>query len=258
MYDETFKVESEIHIIDSRSRPRARSASGQGSMPTSDSRAFFPGRLNRTIVMVKKLPTEMINNREQLFIPIEPEMGLEIEHNASLVDIYLFFKPVEVTAGSIKTDAVQITVINNRSTFVYLNSLYVDSKGTTKESDNLMINQELKYRKDLIAEFDKRVNSTYRVAYGLENSNISMAGRRVLTLPAPEYNSNGMGRVVVSITVNRSGQVIRARAGERGTTTSDRVLWIAAEAAALKARFEPQNNSPQEQSGTITYNFIRD
>jgi outer membrane biosynthesis protein TonB len=85
----------------------------------------------------------------------------------------------------------------------------------------------------------------------------SLTGRRANSLPLPEYNSASQGKVVVAITVNRNGEVVRAMAGERGTTTSDRVLWAAAEAAALKARFDVKNDAPHEQTGTITYNFIR-
>lgn len=85
----------------------------------------------------------------------------------------------------------------------------------------------------------------------------SLSGRRANHLPLPEYTTQSQGRVVVAITVNRNGQVVRARAGERGTTTSDRVLWAAAEAAAMRARFDVKNDAPHEQTGTITYNFIR-
>lgn len=85
----------------------------------------------------------------------------------------------------------------------------------------------------------------------------SLSGRRANNLPLPEYTTQSQGRVVVTITVNRNGQVIRAIAGARGTTTSDRVLWAAAEAAALRASFDVKSDAPHEQTGTITYNFIR-
>ncbi len=90
-----------------------------------------------------------------------------------------------------------------------------------------------------------------------DGPSFSLAGRSANHLPKPDYTSQTQGRVVVSITVNRQGQVTRARAGERGSTTTDRVLWAAAEAAAMKARFDVKNDAPHEQIGTITYNFIR-
>ncbi len=85
----------------------------------------------------------------------------------------------------------------------------------------------------------------------------SLTGRRANHMPLPEYNSQSQGKVVVSITVNRNGEVVRAIAGARGTTTSDRVLWAAAERAALRAKFDVKNDAAHEQKGTITYNFIR-
>jgi len=84
----------------------------------------------------------------------------------------------------------------------------------------------------------------------------NLSGRRPQILPIPEYNIQAQGRVVVSITVDRQGRVTRAAAGARGTTTSNPQLWTLAEEAALKARFEPQSNAPEEQTGSITYNFL--
>ncbi len=85
----------------------------------------------------------------------------------------------------------------------------------------------------------------------------SLAGRSANYLPIPEYTEQAQGRVVVSITVNRQGQVTRASAGARGSTTSNQTLWRLAEDAARRARFDMKLNAPHEQTGTITYNFIR-
>jgi colicin import membrane protein len=85
----------------------------------------------------------------------------------------------------------------------------------------------------------------------------SLTGRRANYLPIPDYTSQAQGRVVVAITVNRNGEVIRVSAGARGTTTSDQTLWRLAEDAARRARFDVKNDAPHEQTGTITYNFIR-
>ena len=85
----------------------------------------------------------------------------------------------------------------------------------------------------------------------------SLTGRRANFLPIPDYTAQAQGRVVVTIIVNRQGQVVRATAGARGTTTSNQTLWRLAEDAARRARFDVSVNAPQEQTGTITYNFIR-
>lgn len=85
----------------------------------------------------------------------------------------------------------------------------------------------------------------------------SLKGRNSKSLPIPEYTSNEQGTVIVKIWVNTKGEVTRVQAGERGTTTSDRSLWKLAENAALRARFSPDDDAPEDQTGTITYKFIR-
>ncbi|MFZ4772196.1 MAG: energy transducer TonB family protein [Ferruginibacter sp.] len=85
----------------------------------------------------------------------------------------------------------------------------------------------------------------------------SLNGRSAKSLPIPDYTSKEQGTVVVKIWVNNKGEVSRAEAGQRGTTTSDRALWKLAENAAMRAKFSPDNDAPEDQTGTITYKFIR-
>lgn len=85
----------------------------------------------------------------------------------------------------------------------------------------------------------------------------SLNGRNAKSLPKPDYTSNEQGNVVVKIWVNNNGEVTRVEAGQRGTTTSDRALWKQAENAAMRARFSPDANAPEDQTGSITYKFIR-
>ncbi len=85
----------------------------------------------------------------------------------------------------------------------------------------------------------------------------SLTGRQANFLPVPEYTIQVTGRVVVTIVVNKQGRVIRATSGARGTTTTNQILHRMAEDAARRARFDLQTNAPEEQTGTITYNFIR-
>jgi hypothetical protein len=61
---------------------------------------------------------------------------------------------------------------------------------------------------------------------------------------------------MVEISVDRSGIVIQAIPGTKGSTTLDEYLLKVARDAALKARFDPKSDAPAVQKGTITYNFI--
>ncbi len=84
-----------------------------------------------------------------------------------------------------------------------------------------------------------------------------LSGRNKISLPKPSYNSEEQGRVVVKIYVNREGKVTRVSAGAKGTTTTDQQLWNQAEAAARRAVFAADPNAAEEQTGTITYNFLK-
>jgi colicin import membrane protein len=93
---------------------------------------------------------------------------------------------------------------------------------------------------------------------GLGNKGISydLAGRGVQRLPLPEYNYQGEGRVVVEVSVDRSGKVIQAAPGIKGSSTLDEYLLKVAKDAAMKSQFDANPDAPPVQKGTITYNFI--
>ncbi len=66
-----------------------------------------------------------------------------------------------------------------------------------------------------------------------------------------ELNNSG------GVNNRKQGQVIKAQPGARGTTTTDHTLHQQAKEAARKARFCIKTDAPKEQTGSITYNFIR-
>ncbi|MCK9616660.1 MAG: hypothetical protein M0R21_02385 [Lentimicrobiaceae bacterium] len=84
----------------------------------------------------------------------------------------------------------------------------------------------------------------------------ALSGRKSNYIPVPQSRSKEQGKVVVEITVNRQGEVTRAKSGARGTTTTDLTLWKLAEQSAIKAHFDAKPGAPEEQKGTITYIFI--
>lgn len=84
-----------------------------------------------------------------------------------------------------------------------------------------------------------------------------LEGRGSLVLYRPSYESKEQGKVIVTIKVDRSGKVISAVSGAKGTNVSDQKLWQVAKDAALRSTFKPDPAAPEFQIGTITYNFIR-
>jgi len=93
---------------------------------------------------------------------------------------------------------------------------------------------------------------------GLGDRGISynLGDRGFQKLPSPKYVIQEEGRVVVEVSVDRSGKVIRANPGTKGSTTLDAYLLKVAKDAAMQARFEAKPDAPVIQKGTITYNFI--
>lgn len=82
-----------------------------------------------------------------------------------------------------------------------------------------------------------------------------LGGRKAQALPLPKYDIQKEGKVVVEVTVDRSGTVTKAVAGVKGSTTLDEYLLRVAREAAMKAKFDSNPDAPPFQMGTITYNF---
>jgi len=83
----------------------------------------------------------------------------------------------------------------------------------------------------------------------------NLNGRGFKGAPPISASNQESGRIVVNIIVDRSGKVIRVNPG-RGTTITDANLIKKVMDSARKARFSPNPNAPEEQPGTMTYEFI--
>ena len=84
----------------------------------------------------------------------------------------------------------------------------------------------------------------------------SLTNRKANSIPIPRAAFQEEGKVVVEITVDKNGNVIKAKPGVKGSTTSNPNLLDIARRAAMSAKFNPSSDAPEEQKGTITYNFI--
>ena len=82
-------------------------------------------------------------------------------------------------------------------------------------------------------------------------------GRKLKNLAKPVYNDDDEGKIVVTVTVDKKGNVLTAKAGAKGTTIANTTLRKQCEAAALKSSFDSKSNAPIEQIGTITYVFLK-
>ena len=138
-----------------------------------------------------------------------------------------------------------IIILENKQTEIFVNFLNrtVDFSGeTANEHEKSLI--EWVYDDQGLAE------------RGGSGISYELGGRGYQSLPLPEYDNQGEGRVVVEVSVDRSGKVIQAVPGIKGSNTLDEYLLRVAREAALKAKFEVKKDAPIIQKGTITYNFI--
>jgi hypothetical protein len=86
------------------------------------------------------------------------------------------------------------------------------------------------------------------IVYYLEN-------RYHRRLPIPVYLSQGGGKVIVDITVNRQGTVIQAEP-RKSPGIRDEQLYLYAKAAASRTVFNADPAAPEPQKGTIHYTFV--
>jgi len=130
-----------------------------------------------------------------------------------------------------KSSAGQSTTESGSSEGIYKGSGNMGSPTGSTESDN------------------------YTQGLGGEGIGFDLTGRSPVHLPKPAFNVQKQGIVVVEITVDRSGRVISATPGIKGSTLVDNTLYASAKKAALESRFNVNNSSPERQIGKITYHF---
>ena len=90
---------------------------------------------------------------------------------------------------------------------------------------------------------------------GNGHGNYFLDGRKFLATPAPKYTCNEEGRVAVRIIVDKTGKVIEAEPGVRGTTNPAKCLLDQAKIAAMNTRINSSSDAPDRQEGKIIYDF---
>lgn len=103
---------------------------------------------------------------------------------------------------------------------------------------------------------DPNAQSYYGTGKGLDgDGNYQLGGRKALNKEKFVQDCNEAGTVVVSIEVDKSGRVISATPGVRGTTNNSKCLLDPAKRAALATKFNSDDKAPSKQIGKIVYRF---
>ncbi|MGB5436741.1 MAG: energy transducer TonB [Maribacter sp.] len=80
-------------------------------------------------------------------------------------------------------------------------------------------------------------------------------GRSLVSKGTVQQECNQEGRVVVKIVVDRSGKVISATPGVKGTTNNDPCLLEPAKRTAFMHKWNLDSNAPNQQIGFVVVNF---
>lgn len=105
---------------------------------------------------------------------------------------------------------------------------------------------------------DPYSNSFYGGGKGGDSGNgkgWGLNGRNLVGGQEMKQDCNESGTVVVEVTVDRTGKVIKADAGKKGTTNPAQCLLDAAKKTALSYRWNADENAPERQIGWILINF---
>lgn len=85
-----------------------------------------------------------------------------------------------------------------------------------------------------------------------------LTGREAIKKPIPQTdNCKEYGRVIMEVVVDKKGNVLEAKLG-RGSTTYSLCLVEASKKAALKTKWNKDENALEKQNGKIIYYFKRE
>jgi hypothetical protein len=136
---------------------------------------------------------------------------------------------------------------------------YLDQPGNagqTTEDEELALKRQADSEK--AKEEDKQRESLKMAANykGPTRIYYDLTGRNHTYLPIPIYKCEGSGKIVLLIEVNRRGNVENASIMEGESSTRDDCLVETAIKTAMISRFDPSDNAPEIQKGTLTYIFV--
>jgi len=91
---------------------------------------------------------------------------------------------------------------------------------------------------------------------GFKEYEYEMEGRRMIKFPKIGLGTKDEGVVVVDVTIDKYGNVLRADPGAPGTkTTDDKYLFVKAKSACQQAKFDNDATAPLSTTGKIYVTF---
>ena len=128
-------------------------------------------------------------------------------------------------------------------------------KGSNKRQFENKLRQNIRRRMKPYGNFDVYILQS-TVYVGKSSVSYNIKGRYKTYLPIPVYKCEFGGKIVVAVVVNRQGRVIKAEVVDAESNKDDSLREVAVD-AALKSEFNVDEKAPERQTGTITYNFVK-
>jgi hypothetical protein len=101
---------------------------------------------------------------------------------------------------------------------------------------------------------DKEIKKSTTNGYSRKTTiSYSLKSREAISLKNPVYTCEGGGKIIINITVSRSGNVVKTSFNKKASTTTNMCLIESATQYAMESQFSKSTLS--QQIGSITYNF---
>ncbi len=204
------------------------------------------------------------NAKEELILiefpelPAEPEIEEQVEEQVeSAADI--------PSANQQSNIASNRTAIENTTTSTedFFDNGYMQEIEAAKQLRSSVNNNLSKETVDM-SEIEMPVETTEgmdrdsikNIIYaGESNIKYYLTNRYHVSLPVPVYLAQGGGTVIVDVKVNQQGRVVEAVA-RQNRSVRDKQIFLYAQEAASRTRFNADSGAPSIQEGTIHYTFI--
>lgn len=214
------------------------------------------------VVKTKKVSTSKVNEKQEVVQEVKETLK-EIIKEEIITDDITKDVPVVEKVKEVKKEPVKEVVKKeipkekpkpkpSKETTDALNSLLNgDSNNGEPKGEGDDKNEGVKGNVNGDADSNKYYGNTGSGSGG----NYNLAGRKALSKPKKQPDCQEEGIVVVRIQVDKTGKVIYALPGVKGTTNSADCLLKPAREAALNTTWNVDDNAPSKQTGTIIYKF---
>ncbi|MDR1414568.1 MAG: TonB family protein [Odoribacteraceae bacterium] len=199
------------------------------------------------MVIVFEAPDEMVVEQEAL----QREATLRERADEEVREMLRSIAVNEEVAGRERSDGEEVAryVAGIREELVAAGEgRYAMTHDATRETDSLQAEE---------ARRQRTLDSLQSTVYAGESSvSYKLTGRFKVWLQIPVFRCERGGTIVVDISVDTRGTVVKATVVDRESATDDCLREVAVDAAS-RSRFNADEGAPSPQRGTITYHFVR-